>query len=56
MGLKFMYNNKQGFLRDELGPSEDNMSPWGLKSPQRMREGHQHVITCVVKSTITDAL
>ena len=47
MGLKIAYSNKQGFLMDELGTTKDNMSPWGLKSLQRDREGHQHVINHV---------
>ena len=47
MGLKVTYRNKQGFFRDDLGPSKDNISPWGLKSLQRDREGHKYVINHV---------
>ena len=44
MWLNVTYNNKQGFLRDDLGTSKDNTSPWGPKSLQRDREGHKCVI------------
>ena len=47
IGLKVAYNNKQCFLRDDLGTSKDNISPWGVKSLQRDREGHQHGINRV---------
>ena len=47
MGLKFAYNNKHGFFRDDLGNSKDNISPWGIKNLQRYREGHKYVINHV---------
>ena len=30
--LKVAYNNKHGFFRDDLGTSNDNIIPWGIKS------------------------
>ena len=47
MGLKVVQNNKQVFLRDEIGTSKYNTSPWGIKSLQRDREGHKYVINNV---------
>ena len=44
MRLKVTYNNKHGFLRDDFGTSEDNISPWGIKRLERDREGHKYVI------------
>ena len=47
MGLKVTYNNKLVFSRDELGTSKYNISPWGLKSMQRDKEGKMYVINHV---------
>ena len=44
MGLKVTYNNKHVFFRDDVGTSKYNISPWGIKSLQRDREGHKYVI------------
>ena len=47
MGLKVTYNNKQVFLGMNLETSKYNISPWGLKSLQRDKEGHKYVINHV---------
>ena len=47
MGLKVVYSNKHVFFRDDLGTSKDNISPWGLKSLHRDREGLKYVINNV---------
>ena len=52
MGLKVMYNNKQGFLGMKLEKSKYNINLWGLKSLQRDREGHKYVINHVWKNQL----
>ena len=47
MRLKVAYSIKEGVLRNDPGTSKDNIRLWGLKSPQRDREGHKYVINHV---------
>ena len=42
IALKVMYNNKHVFFRNGIGTLKYNISPWGLKSQQRDREGHRY--------------
>ena len=48
MGLKVVYNNKQVFLGMKLETSKYNISRWGLKTLQRDKEEHTHVINHVL--------
>ena len=52
IALKFAYNNKHVFFRDDIGTSKYNISPWGLKSLQRNKEGHKYVPVLYIGSML----